>query len=291
MNRFINNLERKLGKYAIPRLTVYIIGLYVIGYVIELMSSITGVYLLPVLTLDPYLILHGQVWRLVSWLLIPPAGLSLLIIITLFFYYFIGMSMEATMGTFRYNLFIFTGIIFMIIGAFLAYGVYYLIDPQTAARNVTESSLVFSTYYLQQMVFLAYAICYPEMQVLFMFFIPIKVKWLGIAYGVLLGLECVQGLFTQEYAVFFAIGSQLLNLFLFYLQTGRLRRFRPKEVYRRQNFQRNVEIRPKGITRHKCAVCGRTEETDPELEFRFCSKCNGNYEYCQEHLFTHTHVK
>lgn len=289
MNNFINKMERKLGRFAIPNLTMYIIGLYIIGYVLQLVSVKYNV--IPLLTLSPALILKGQVWRIVSWLLIPPTSLGLLTIITLIFYYFIGNNMERTMGTFRYNLFVFGGMLLMVIGAFLAYGVYFLIDPENAAGIVHYYSREFSTFYLQQMVFLAFAICYPEMQVLLMFIIPIKVKWLGIAYGILLGLECIQGLIGQDYCIFFAIGSQLLNLFFFYLQTGRLSRFKPKDVKRRHDFSRNVKMAPRGVTRHKCAVCGRTEETNPELEFRFCSKCNGNYEYCQDHLFTHQHIQ
>jgi hypothetical protein len=282
-------MERKFGRFAIPNLTMYIIGLYIIGYVLQLVSVKYNV--IPLLTLSPALILKGQVWRIVSWLLIPPTSLGLLTIITLIFYYFIGNNMERTMGTFRYNLFVFGGMLLMVIGAFLAYGVYFLIDPENAAGTVHYYSREFSTFYLQQMVFLAFAICYPEMQVLLMFIIPIKVKWLGIAYGILLGLECIQGLIGQDYCIFFAIGSQLLNLFFFYLQTGRLSRFKPKDVKRRHDFNRNVKMAPRGVTRHKCAVCGRTEETNPELEFRFCSKCNGNYEYCQDHLFTHRHIQ
>ena len=289
MNNFINKMERKFGRFAIPNLTMYIIGLYIIGYVLQLVSVKYNV--IPLLTLSPALILKGQVWRIVSWLLIPPTSLGLLTIITLIFYYFIGNNMERTMGTFRYNLFVFGGMLLMVIGAFLAYGVYFLIDPENAAGTVHYYSTEFSTFYLQQMVFLAFAICYPEMQVLLMFIIPIKVKWLGIAYGILLGLECIQGLIGQDYCIFFAIGSQLLNLFFFYLQTGRLSRFKPKDVKRRHDFNRNVKMAPRGVTRHKCAVCGRTEETNPELEFRFCSKCNGNYEYCQDHLFTHQHIQ
>ncbi len=289
MNNFINKMERKFGRFAIPNLTMYIIGLYIIGYVLQLVSVKYNV--IPLLTLSPALILKGQVWRIVSWLLIPPTSLGLLTIITLIFYYFIGNNMERTMGTFRYNLFVFGGMLLMVIGAFLAYGVYFLIDPENAAGTVHYYSREFSTFYLQQMVFLAFAICYPEMQVLLMFIIPIKVKWLGIAYGILLGLECIQGLIGQDYCIFFAIGSQLLNLFFFYLQTGRLSRFKPKDVKRRHDFNRNVKMAPRGVTRHKCAVCGRTEETNPELEFRFCSKCNGNYEYCQDHLFTHQHIQ
>lgn len=289
MNSFMNKLERKFGRYAIPNLTTYIIGLYVIGYVLELVSIRYN--MIPLLTLNPILIFQGQIWRLVSWVLIPPTGVSILTIITLIFYYFVGNNMERTMGTFRYNVFVFGGMILMIIGAFLAYGTFLLVDPENAAQIVTDYASVFSTYYLQQMVFLAFAICYPEVQFLLMFIIPIKAKWLGIAYGVILLYSCLQGLMVGNFCVFFAIGSQLLNLFLFYVQTGRLSRFKPKDVKRRHDFSRNVKMAPRGITRHKCAVCGRTEETNPELEFRFCSKCNGNYEYCQEHLFTHQHIK
>ena len=46
-----------------------------------------------------------------------------------------------------------------------------------------------------------------------------------------------------------------------------------------------------GQPRHKCAICGRTEIDSPQLEFRYCSKCEGSYEYCSDHLFTHEHVK
>jgi hypothetical protein len=289
MNKLINNLERKIGKYAIPNLTLYIVGLYVVGYVLQLAPS--SMNLTAFLTLNPALILQGQIWRIVSWILIPPSSFSLLIIITLIFYYFIGTTMERTLGTFRYNLFIFSGMILMIIGAFLAYGAYCLIDPVNAAAYMYYLSPTFSTYYLQQMVFLAFAITYPDMQVLLMFIIPIKVKWLGIVYGVLLVYECITALIGNNYCTFFAVGSQLLNLFLFYVSTGRLTRFKPVEVKRRATYQKNVRMTPPGVTRHKCAVCGKTEKDDPSLEFRFCSKCNGNYEYCQEHLFTHEHVK
>ena len=289
MNNFINKMERKFGRFAIPNLTMYIIGLYVIGYVLELVSIRYN--MIPLLTLNPILIFKGQIWRLVSWVLIPPTAPYILTIITLIFYYFVGNNMERTMGTFRYNVFVFGGMILMIIGAFLAYGTFLLADPENAAQIVTDYASVFSTYYLQQMVFLAFAICYPEVQVLLMFIIPIKVKWLGIAYGVIMIYSCLQGLIVGNFCVFFAIGSQLLNLFFFYLQTGRLSRFKPKDVKRRHDFNRNVKMAPRGVTRHKCAVCGRTEETNPELEFRFCSKCNGNYEYCQDHLFTHQHIQ
>ncbi len=289
MNKFVSELERKFGRYAIPNLSLYIVGLYAVGYVFQLAPS--SVNFTAFLTLNPALILKGQIWRLVSWLLIPPSSVSLLVIITLVFYYFVGNNMERTIGTFRYNLFIFSGILFMIIGAFLSYAIYRVVAPDAVDTLLLYYSSYFSTYYLQQTVFLAFAILYPDVQVLLMFIIPVRVKYLGIIYGALLVFEGISGLFNHNYFIFFAIGSQLFNLFLFYLQTGKLSRFKPGEVHRRAEYQRNVKMAPKGVTRHKCAVCGRTEVTAPELEFRFCSKCNGNYEYCQDHLFTHQHVK
>lgn len=293
MNNFLNNMERKFGKYAIRNITVYIIGLYIFGYVLQFAPF--KVNITNYLTLDPYLILHGQVWRLVTWILIPPQALSIWIFFTLYLYYFMGTTMERTIGTFRYNVFIFGGILFMILSAFLTYLVYYFItggNEQLLAALMYTLSGVFSTYYIQEAVFLIFAICYPDIQLLLMFIIPIKVKYLGILYAGMLAFSAIyNGLIGRNYAIFFAVFFQFLNVFLFYLSLGRLSHLRPKEVKRRHDFNKSVKIRPQGVTRHKCAVCGRTEETNPELEFRFCSKCNGNYEYCQDHLFTHQHVK
>ncbi len=289
MNELINKLERKIGRYAIPNLTWYIIGLYVIGYVLQLAPS--SVNLTQYLTLNPALILKGQVWSLISWVLIPPSGLSILIFITLMFYYFVGSTMERTIGTFRYNLFIFNGLILMIIGAFITYFIYKAIFPEQVDIIMYAYSSAFSTYYLQQTVFLAFAIIYPEMQVLLMFIIPVKVKYLGFLYGAILVYDCISGFIGHNYFTFFAVGTQLLNLLLFWIQTGKLSHLKPGEVKRRNDFKRGTKITPKGVTRHKCAVCGRTEQTDPNLEFRFCSKCNGNYEYCENHIFTHKHIE
>lgn len=294
MNNFLNEMERKFGKYAIPNLTIYIIGLYVAGYIIQLLSF-TGINLTGYLTLDIYRILHGEVWRVITWLLIPPQELSIWLFITLYLYYFIGTTMERTVGTFRYNVFMLGGFLFMIISAFVTYGVYFLMTGGDQTQMLYYSYLAsgaFSTYYVQQAVFLSFALSYPDLQLLLFFIIPVKVKYLGIFYAAFLGFEAIfYGLIGKNYSIFFAILFQFVNLVLFYIQTGKVSHLRPKEIKRRESFNRNVKMAPKGITRHKCAVCGRSEETNPDLEFRFCSKCNGNYEYCQDHLFTHTHVR
>ncbi len=283
MGSFLNKMERKFGRFAIPNLTLYIIGTYILGYVIRLTSR----YVLGYLYLDPNAILHGQVWRLVSWILIPPGSLDLLTILVLWFYYSIGATLERTWGTFRYNVYIFSGILFTIIGAFVLYGISYAIGGAAFAESNSHTySSAFSTYYISLSIILGFAITYPDMQVLLMFLIPIKIKWMGILYVAYIVYDMIK----LDWASRVVILSSLLNVLIYFLSTRNLHRVNPKEIHRRQAYRQQTR-RPAGVTKHKCAVCGRTELDSPELEFRFCSKCQGNYEYCQEHLFTHEHKK
>jgi len=153
-------------------------------------------------------------------------------------------------------------------------------------------SRLFSTYYINMSILLAFAATFPNVQVLLMFIIPVKMKWMGIVYGVMLVLQLLNGTGLPMGDLFYrsAIAVSLLNFVIFYVKSRNKIHMTPKQMKRRQQFKQEVKKSTK-ITRHKCAVCGRTEEDDPNLEFRFCSKCEGNYEYCQNHLFTHEHVK
>jgi hypothetical protein len=275
--QFLNKLEKRLGKYAISGLMRYVIICYIIGYVIE--------YLMPklynYLTLEPYLIFHqGQIWRLVSWVLIPPPTSNIIFaVIMIILYYQLGTALERTWGTFRFNLFIFGGIIFTIIGALLLFVLVGVNMPVSFGSN-------FSMYYINMSIFLAFAVCYPNMQIMLYFIIPIKMKWMAIVYAALVAYE----FFTSGWGGKVAIIASVLNFLIFFFCTRNYRSISPKEIHRKKSFKRQMQ-QPKGITKHKCAICGRTELDDPNLQFRFCSKCNGNYEYCQEHLFTHRHVE
>ena len=284
--KFIDKLERKFGRFGIPNLTIYMIVCYVIGYALMIVNP--GI--LNWLSLEPAYILRGQVWRLVTWVLYPPStsGVLWFAIAVLFFYYPIGTSLERTIGTFKYTLYILSGVIFTILGAFI---LYFLLGGNVLVGNV------FSTYYISLSTFLAYAMCYPDMQVLLMFIIPVKMKWMAIFYVVIVVYEMIQYIMAGAWYLVIPIVASLLNFIIFYFVTKDFSRYNPKEVHRRNEFRRAME--PQGrmksgsgsVTKHKCAICGRTELDDPNLEFRFCSRCNGNYEYCQDHLFTHTHVK
>ena len=284
--KFIDKLERKFGRFGIPNLTIYMIVCYVIGYALMIVNP--GI--LNWLSLEPAYILRGQVWRLVTWVLYLPStsGVLWFAIAVLFFYYPIGTSLERTIGTFKYTLYILSGVIFTILGAFI---LYFLLGGNVLVGNV------FSTYYISLSTFLAYAMCYPDMQVLLMFIIPVKMKWMAIFYVVIVVYEMIQYVMAGAWYLVIPIVASLLNFIIFYFGTKDFSRYNPKEVHRRNEFRRAME--PQGrmksgsgsVTKHKCAICGRTELDDPNLEFRFCSRCNGNYEYCQDHLFTHTHVK
>lgn len=281
---WLNKLERKFGRYAIPNLIVWLIGAYMIGFVINIVNPAIIDYL----ELSPYHILHGQVWRLVTWIF-KPTGYDLFsLLIMALFYFQLGTTLERNWGTFRFNVYIFSGMFFTILGAFVLYGVMYLINGG-ATVEVLSIGNGFSTSYINMSIFLAFSITYPDMQILLMYIIPVKMKWMGVIYGIMV----VWNFMWAEWDGKIAIVMSLLNFIIFFLSTRNLKRYAPHEVHRRQKFKRQMR-QPSGYAggaRHKCAVCGRTELDDPSLEFRFCSKCEGNYEYCQNHLFTHQHMR
>ncbi len=280
----MSNFEKKFGKYAISNLSMILILCYVLGYVIQLINADFLLYL----TLDPYAILHGQIWRLFTWIIMPPSSLNPFTIIMLLFYYNIGTSLEHTWGVYRYNVYLLSGMLFTILGSFVWLGIQFFL---TGSAGLKETSLIvsllFSTYYVNMSIFLAFAATFPEVQVLLMFLIPVKVKWLGILDGLVLLYDF---LFAGGLVTRIVIASSLLNFVIFFLTSRSHIHMTPKQMKRRAEFRQDIR-RNSRVTKHKCAICGQTEDDDPNLEFRFCSKCNGNYEYCQQHLFSHTHVK
>lgn len=283
--------EKKFGKYAISNLTLILIMCYVAGYILTWLAPTIMTYL----TLDAYAILHGQVWRLVTWLIIPPSSFDIFFtLITLFFYWSLGTQLERVWGVWRYNVYIFTGILLTVVGSFATMGIYYLIfpglDPMSATILFRWGSQYYSTYYVNMSIYLAYAFTFPDNQFLLMFVIPVRAKWMGIIYGVILVIDMISAISMGLWFSVAAGGASLLNFLIFFLRTRNHMHLNPKQIKRRAEFRQDIRRNPR-VTKHKCAVCGQTDQDDPDLEFRFCSKCNGNYEYCQNHLFTHVHVK
>ena len=280
--KFIDKLERKFRGRGIENLTIYIIVSYVLGYALMILNP----GLLSMLSLNVSKILQGQIWRLVTWVIYPPSSSSTLwfVIAILFFYYPISASLERTWGSFRFTLYILSGMVFTIISAFILYFM------TGGVLDLMYNGGLFSTYYISLSIFLAYALTYPEMRVMLYFVIPIKMKWMAVFYVLIVGQNIISCFMNGTWYVAVPIIASLLNFIIFFLGSNR-NRFSPKQARRRTIYQKKVHVASQNNTHHRCAICGRTEKDDENLEFRFCSKCKGNYEYCQDHLFTHEHRK
>lgn len=299
---WLNKLERKFGRFAIPNLIMWLIGAYAIGFVLNMINP--GA--MSMLSFQPHYIFQGQIWRIFTWIFQTSESNLFFLFIMMMFYYQLGMALERNWGTFRFNAYIFGGILFTIIGGLVLYGILFLVTgPTNAYVASTMMGSYVSTYYINMSIFLAFATLFPNMEIRLYFFIPIKMKWMAWVYAAILVFDVfetwrwVYSIAGEAVAILVTLIKvvvlvmSLLNFLIFFLTSRNVQRYSPKEVHRRQEFKRQMrEPRPgSNITRHKCAVCGRTEVTNPELEFRFCSKCEGNYEYCQDHLFTHQHIR
>ena len=247
---FLKKWENKFGKKAIPHLTRYIIMTYIAGYILMFIGGATGSYgnISDFLVLSPPRILHGQVWRLVSWLLIPPHSLTnsamdMLTVIMLFVYYQLGSLLERVWGDFLYNVYIFTGLIMTIIGAFL---LYFFTGQDFGA--------LFSTYYVSLSIFLGFAMTFPEQQMLFMFIIPLKVKYLAIVDVIYLVYSVVQaGRYGLALPVLVMILCSLAGTILFFFGTKGFKTIRPKQ---RQSTYGSRRLRPRAAPRPGSRTCG-----------------------------------
>ena len=213
---FYQKLERRFGKYAIPNLMKYICVIYVVGYLIQMFNPLLYFYYLD---LDAEAILHGHIWRIITFIFYPPSTSLLWMIVALFVYYSLGMTLERVWGTFKYNFFYFTGVILLVLAAILIY-------------LVTGYSVQLYPTYMTFSIFLAYALTFPDTTFLLYFIIPIKAKWLAIAEVVLylFYFVALPGLGNKV-----AILVSLLNVALFFLLTNQ----RPKHrnIYNMRDFR------------------------------------------------------
>ena len=282
---WIEKLERKYRRFGVSNLTLYIVIAYVLGFLLqEFLPTVMGY-----LTLDIPMVFRGQIWRLVTWVLFPPSysNVFFFALAIVFFYYPIGTMLERTWGSFRYTLYVFMGFFLTLVGAFI---LYFVMGPVA----VYIPWRIFTTYYITLSIILAYSLSYPEARVMLWFVIPIKMKWMAYVYLAIMAYEVFHYISRGGWFMTIPIICSLVNFAIFYFSFKDFTRYSPSQVKRRQEFKRAMQpqsqVKPAGEgPRHKCAICGRTEKDDPNLEFRFCSRCKGNYEYCQDHLFTHQH--
>lgn len=282
----MNKLQRAFDRFAakhsrlgIPNLMMYIsVGIGIV-YVFTMIDPNYVIY--NFLRFDRDAILHGQVWRILTYVFIPSTTSIFWLFIQLYFYIIIGRILEAQWGAFRFNVFYFTGVL---VGAIA--GLLLKVEA--------------TTYYLNMSMFLAYATLYPENRVLIFFVIPVKIKWMAWLY---LGFTALSVITTSFPANLFPIIA-LLNYFLFFYSSvfSFFRKIKLKYSSNSTNFRKERNKANKNWSnsyrnsqgqapyRHKCAVCGKTDTEYPEMDFRYCSRCNGYYCYCPEHIDTHVHI-
>ena len=271
------DLRRKIDAYCyrhpnfgIPNLMRYITIANVAFWLIGAVSRpfLSG------LVFSPELILHGQIWRLVSFMLYPPST-GVLAFLVFYFYYWIGTALEQQWGTGQFTIYFFTGVALTVLYGFLVYFIF-------------GASIPLDSTYIYLSMFFSFAVLFPDMQVLFMFLIPMKMKYLAIVDAVFFLYAVVTTQFPMNLLPIIA----LVNFLIFC--GSDLRNIMPRRQSKSTiNFKReSARIRREQehqLYNHKCAVCGKTDVDYPDLEFRYCSRCAGYHCFCSEHINNHIH--
>ncbi len=257
---WLDKLERRIGWIAIPSLIRIVVAFTALVVVLAFVNP----YLLSVFALDPAAVKRGEVWRLFTYIFIPSSPVQpgamlspLWAVLALWFLWFIGDGLERAWGPFRLTLYFFVGMIGTTIAAFLF-------------------GAQFSNTMLAASLFFAFAWFYPD-EVIYVFFIlPMKIKWLAWISAALLMFGFITGPVAYKVAMIVAFS----NFFLFFgPDVFHQTRQRRQLSERRQRFE--VQSRSDSEPLHKCAVCGATEVSDPNREFRVS---RDGEEYCIEHL-------
>ena len=265
-------------RFGITNLMRYIVIGTAVIYLLRMF--LTDVSALDFLNFNLNALLRGEVWRIVSFIFVPNTARPFMLLIELYFYYWIGSTLERQWGTAKFNLYYFSGVLLTVIAV-------------SVASLIGGINLVISgTYYINLSMFLAFACLFPDTQVLLFFVIPIKMKWLAIADAVLIGYDMIAyAVGGSWYGVVQPIIA-LLNFAVFIYPEMHHLAERRRYQHRSQtvNFKKavNEAKQEKGYI-HKCSVCGKTDTDYPDLDFRYCSKCAGYHCFCQDHIFTHVH--
>ena len=269
--RSIDRFCYKHPNFGIPNLMKYI----AIGGAFFCLVSMVNPLLISYLSFDPALILRGQVWRIISFMFIPPSQ-GLIAFIAIYFYYWLGSTLERHWGTGQFNIYFFSGVILTVLYGFLMY-------------FVTGTRFVLTAQYIYLSMFFSFAAIFPDMTVLLFFIIPIKMKYLAILDAVFF----LMGVFSSPFPANLLPVVAVLNFLVFCC--GDLfysfRRQKPSAAainFRRESKRIRKEQEAQ-LYRHKCAVCGRTDKDFPDLEFRYCSRCAGYHCFCQDHINNHIH--
>jgi len=220
-------LERKYGKYAIHNLVKYLAILNAATFVVLfILGPEAQAAMLNTLALVPSELFKGQIWRLVTFILLPQSMNPLYAALAIYLFYIIGTSLERNWGAFRFNMFYIIGMLGTIVGGIIS-GLFMPGFPTTAT-------------YLNLSLFLAFATMFPDYQLMLFFILPIKVKWLGWLQAAFIGFTVLSSLFAGQWALAIAPVMSLLNYLLFFgkdLYAGIASRYRAHN-HRKQYFEK-----------------------------------------------------
>jgi hypothetical protein len=277
---WIDRLDAKFGRFAVPNVTLLlIVGQVVVYLASQAPAPFPGANVLPNIAFEPAQVVAGQWWRLVTFAFDPPPTNVLFAFFFWYLFYLFGTALEAQWGAFRYNLFLLLGYVASLVmgfAAWLAAGI-----PGQVATNA----------FLYGSVFLAFARLYPEFTLYIFFILPLKARWLATFQWIMYGLTV---LFAP-----LSIGSAMVvaSVFNYLVFFGRDIVNDMRHRHRQMQFKkRTLAGKGKNGSRgrklaHTCHVCGLSSADAPRTQFRYCSECGGDYCYCPEHLANHEHVR
>lgn len=271
-------------RFGIPNLMRVIVIGNVAVYVLMLLTQANDANALSFLTFNLNALLHGEVWRLVTFVFVPAYSSPFALLISLYFYYWIGSTLERQWGTAKFNLYYISGALLTILGVVLA-------SLITGNPYLTAAG----TGYVNLSMFFAFAFLFPDTTVLLFFILPVKMKWLAYLDGALFAFDIIKAIGAHNWSGVVLPIVALLNFAVFiwpevhYLKERAKYQNSRKTVQFRQAQQQQAKQAQQQGYRHKCAVCGRTDTDYPDLQFRYCSKCVGYHCFCQDHIFNHVH--
>jgi hypothetical protein len=256
---WLNSLERRFKRFAIPNITLPIIVLQSLAWF--LMQAKPEIKMQ--LVLERSLLLGGEWWRLVSFVFLPPASNPIFLFFALYFFYLMGTALEVQWGAFRYNIYLLIAYLATIASIFIA--------PEGVATNG----------YIGGSIFLAFAFLFPEFEILLFFILPVKVKWIA---------RLTWGLYIYQFAAGDWLQRMLIvaSVFNFILFFG-LDVLQLMKSGRRRMAKKMAAVVVPDDAINRCIVCGKTEKSDPKAEFRYCPLCAGTPCYCMTHMQDHAH--
>ena len=275
LNKRIDMFCYKHPRFGVPNLMLYIVIISLAVWLLSIMDP--SKTLMSFFVFSPERILKGEVWRLISFIFVPQS-LSFWELLFFYFYYWIGNVLEKEWGTPRFNIFLISGVLLTAVYGFIIY-------------FITKQSIAVTTYFIYLSMFFSFATLFPDVQVLFMFIIPIKVKWLAYLDAAFFLLSML----TQSFPINLLPLVAVLNYLVFFgddlfssLRSNKARYNKTTVNFNREKQKIKYEQKNASYTK-KCAVCGRTDTDYPDLEFRYCSRCAGYHCFCQDHINNHIH--